>query len=76
MKCYACGKLGHISKECTAPGGGPLNTAGKTCYTCNQAGHIARDCPNKESAAEPVPSAEVDLNAIPAPVAAPIAPAA
>lgn len=75
MKCYACGKLGHISKECTAPGGGPLNTAGKTCYTCNQAGHIARDCPNKESAAEPIP-AEADLNAIPAPVAAPIAPAA
>lgn len=75
MKCYACGKLGHISKECTAPGGGPLNTAGKTCYTCNQAGHIARDCPNKDTAAEPI-AADVDLSAIPAPVAAPIAPAA
>lgn len=32
MKCYACGKLGHISRDCTAPNGGPLNTAGKTCY--------------------------------------------
>lgn len=75
MKCYACGKLGHISKECTAPGGGPLNTAGKTCYTCNQAGHIARDCPNKDVVADPIP-ADVDLSAIAPPVAAPIAPAA
>lgn len=76
MKCYACGKLGHISKECTAPGGGPLNTAGKTCYTCNQAGHIARDCPNKDTVEKPITAAEVDLSAIPPPVAAPIAPAA
>lgn len=76
MKCYACGKLGHISKECTAPGGGPLNTAGKTCYTCNQAGHIARDCPNKESNPEPIVPAEVDLSAVPPPIAAAIAAAA
>jgi len=47
MKCYACGKLGHISRDCTAPNGGPLNTAGKTCYQCGEAGHISRDCPSK-----------------------------
>ena len=47
MKCYACGKLGHISRDCTAPNGGPLNTAGKTCYQCGEAGHISRDCPKK-----------------------------
>lgn len=50
MKCYACGKLGHISRDCTAPNGGPLNTAGKTCYTCGEAGHIARDCEQKNMA--------------------------
>lgn len=44
MKCYACGKLGHISRDCTSPNGGPLNTAGKTCYQCGEAGHISRDC--------------------------------
>lgn len=48
MKCYACGKLGHISRDCTAPNGGPLNTAGKTCYRCGETGHISRDCTQTE----------------------------
>ena len=48
MKCYACGKLGHISRDCTAPNGGPLNTAGKTCYRCGETGHISRDCTQLE----------------------------
>jgi cellular nucleic acid-binding protein len=64
MKCYACGKLGHISRDCTAPNGGPLSSAGKVCYKCAQAGHISRDCPTNEGAAAPV--AAVDA----APVAA------
>lgn len=38
MKCYACGKLGHISRDCQAPNGGPLSTAGKSCYRCGEAG--------------------------------------
>lgn len=40
MKCYACGKLGHISRDCNAPNGGPLSTAGKSCYKCGEAGKI------------------------------------
>jgi len=44
MKCYACGKLGHISRDCTAPNGGPLGFAGKTCYRCGETGHISREC--------------------------------
>lgn len=71
MKCYACGKLGHISRECTAPNGGPLNTAGKTCYRCGETGHISRECNqgqnevNGESAPGPATDATA---AAPAPV--------
>jgi len=53
MKCYACGKLGHISRDCTAPNGGPLNSAGKVCYKCGQAGHISRDCTSTETNGQP-----------------------
>jgi len=72
MKCYACGKLGHISRDCTAPNGGPLNTAGKTCYQCGEAGHISRDCPQKATNGEL--GEAVDIGATPA--VAPIAPVA
>jgi cellular nucleic acid-binding protein len=71
MKCYACGKLGHISRDCTAPNGGPLSSAGKVCYKCAQAGHISRDCPtNAEAASAPVPDVDAAV------AAAPVAPAA
>jgi cellular nucleic acid-binding protein len=71
MKCYACGKLGHISRDCTAPNGGPLNTAGKTCYRCGETGHISRDCTQAEvngDGGAPVP--------VPAAAAAPVQPVA
>lgn len=57
---------GHISRDCTAPNGGPLSSTGKVCYKCSQAGHISRDCPTNEANAQQVtdPSA-----------AAPVAPA-
>jgi len=73
MKCYACGKLGHISRDCTAPNGGPLNTAGKTCYQCSQAGHISRDCPTKTTNGD-LAADGVDLGVTP--VVAPVAPVA
>ncbi|KAL9132221.1 MAG: hypothetical protein Q9217_000025 [Psora testacea] len=41
--------IGHISRDCTAPNGGPLNSAGKVCYKCGQAGHISRDCAATET---------------------------
>jgi cellular nucleic acid-binding protein len=70
MKCYACGKLGHISRDCTAPNGGPLSSAGKVCYKCAQAGHISRDCPtNAEAASAPVPAVDAAVTAADAPVA-------
>lgn len=40
---------GHISRDCTAPNGGPLSAVGKVCYKCSQAGHISRDCPTNET---------------------------
>ena len=78
MKCYACGKLGHISRDCTAPNGGPLNTVGKTCYQCGEPGHISRDCtkknqPNGEGQNE---QADVNGNAQAAPQQTPVAPVA
>ena len=72
MKCYACGKLGHISRDCTAPNGGPLNQTGKTCYRCGETGHISRDCP--QSQAEGAPAVNGDA-ASPAAGIPPVAPA-
>jgi len=69
MKCYACGKLGHISRDCTAPNGGPLNAAGKTCYKCGQPGHISKDCTSAETNAPPAADAS-DINATAAATAA------
>ena len=57
-------KQGHISRDCTAPNGGPMNTAGKTCYKCGQPGHISKDCTAATTdGATPAPA--------PAPTAAP-----
>lgn len=39
-RCFNCGKIGHISADCTKPAGN------KACYNCGQEGHIAKDCPN------------------------------
>jgi cellular nucleic acid-binding protein len=49
VKCYACGKTGHISKDCSSPSGG-ANVAAKTCYNCGGSGHISRDCPDNGAA--------------------------
>ena len=77
MKCYACGKLGHISRDCTAPNGGPRNTAGKTCYQCGEAGHISRDCPQKNVGGDLNNDlAMQDPSNVQAPAVPPIAPVA
>ena len=83
MKCYACGKLGHISRDCTAPNGGPLNSSGKTCYRCGETGHISRECPQAQTEANgTTPAVDGEVAAAPTPdvttetsAAAPVAPA-
>ena len=37
IKCYNCGKPGHLSQSCT-------EKETITCYNCNKTGHIAKDC--------------------------------
>jgi cellular nucleic acid-binding protein len=58
---------GHISRDCTAPNGGPLNTTGKVCYKCGQAGHISRDCTSIET------NGTADLGDSGVPAAVPVA---
>ena len=43
VKCYACGKVGHISKDCHSSAGGS-NFSAKTCYNCGKSGHISKEC--------------------------------
>jgi len=73
MKCYACGKLGHISRDCTAPNGGPLNSEGsKTCYRCGEVGHISKNCPQVETNGV-APAAAETAPVVPAAAAPPVA---
>lgn len=42
-RCFNCGRMGHISADCTKPAGN------KACYNCGQEGHIAKECPNPKA---------------------------
>ena len=54
--CYACGKVGHMAKDCPSRHADSMHgrraheKVSLTCYACGQRGHIAKNCEGPLSA--------------------------
>ncbi|AAW21258.1 gag protein [Simian immunodeficiency virus] len=47
IRCYNCGKFGHIAKNCPAPPRQKVPPG--TCYKCGKPGHIAKQCSSAQA---------------------------
>ena len=57
--CFACGRPGHIARECHARRGSAASVI--RCFRCDKQGHIAARCPgNEEREAGTVPASSRD----------------
>lgn len=46
--CFACGKEGHIRKNCPGSGTKMDDADKKKCFSCGKEGHICKNCPDRK----------------------------
>ncbi len=58
VRCFSCGQLGHVKRECTAvlvPNSNQSQTNPPRCQWCRHIGHTEADCRKKKAGQAPTP---------------------